>query len=512
MPKDETNKKNARRVASSGGLLVMTNGKKSILVPRPVLYEDALRAATRHFGGQASHIALQTRDLDICDATFIDISPEAWDLVKADLKALRVTVTNAAAVTHPPAAVVAPATVSAALPTTASTASSALHTTETSLINDDPITLTFARFDGVINLKVKPSARLDTLFKEVHDDYQSRRSKRFRDGHPQSSGGEYCEHGFNFFHNGWKLGSHATAANSYYYGISSSSLGTVASAGLQDGDHIDVHMEQKGGKPVIYLYAPQQVEATVRLSLTYEWGFSVVYPVVPVKKARLGTGEATKVGQAVEWRVQTQQDGTLRELSTGLDVAYLYWEARTEGAGISSPPPSPSRDTTQPTPTTEVFSPATSSVSDGDSVLLAVDGITLYLDAALAAMGLHTEARTSFITYWLPALLKHKHVALRFVNQAAYERAAPLEVVPAPDVVTRVFMLFKGVDVSDGVDLDASLVDPDARSALDAWPQARARANEPPSMWKDVVGVQLEKTFDASLFRVIEWGGMEVLH
>ncbi|KAL1658966.1 hypothetical protein GGF50DRAFT_120339 [Schizophyllum commune] len=97
--------------------------------------------------------------------------------------------------------------------------------------------------------------------------------------------------------------------------------------------------------------------------------------------------------------------------------------------------------------------------------------------------------------YWLPSILKYDFVALRFVEQAAYERAAPLEVTPAPDVVTRVFMLFRGVGKVD----------------LGRWAKALARADEPASRWRDVVGAQLDKTLNASLFRVIEWGGMEVL-
>ncbi|KAG2362208.1 hypothetical protein BDR07DRAFT_1376716 [Suillus spraguei] len=59
-------------------------------------------------------------------------------------------------------------------------------------------------------------------------------------------------------------------------------------------------------------------------------------------------------------------------------------------------------------------------------------------------LGLHTEARTSFISYWLSSILKHKYIALRFVPQSVYERAASLTISPQPDVVTRVFMLFRG--------------------------------------------------------------------
>jgi hypothetical protein len=46
----------------------------------------------------------------------------------------------------------------------------------------------------------------------------------------------------------------------------------------------------------------------------------------------------------------------------------------------------------------EHFSPTLSDLSDADSVVLSVNSMTPYLDKALAALGLHTEARTSFIT------------------------------------------------------------------------------------------------------------------
>lgn len=95
----------------------------------------------------------------------------------------------------------------------------------------------------------------------------------------------------------------------------------------------------------------------------------------------------------------------------------------------------------------------------------------------------------------MPAILKHEYIALRFVRQASYERAAPLNISPQPDVVTRVFMLFRGVR-EDKLSLD--------------WPHAQARAEDDVAWWKGVVGVDLERASDPSLFRVLEWGGMEV--
>lgn len=100
--------------------------------------------------------------------------------------------------------------------------------------------------------------------------------------------------------------------------------------------------------------------------------------------------------------------------------------------------------------------------------------------------------------YWLPDLLKHEYVALRFIAQDAYERAASLRIAPAPDVVTRVFMLFRGVAVGD----------------LGLWKAASARAADTGGLgaryWADIVGVDAARAADSGLFRVLEWGGMEV--
>ncbi|KAH7089313.1 hypothetical protein BKA62DRAFT_793202 [Auriculariales sp. MPI-PUGE-AT-0066] len=98
-------------------------------------------------------------------------------------------------------------------------------------------------------------------------------------------------------------------------------------------------------------------------------------------------------------------------------------------------------------------------------------------------MSLGVDARTSFITFWLPAMYWHKHVALRFLSQA------PLSVSPSPDVVTRTFMIFRGI--------------PDSETSQ--WTR-----RSDPEEWKDAVGVDTARAADPKLFRVLEWGGMEV--
>lgn len=46
---------------------------------------------------------------------------------------------------------------------------------------------------------------------------------------------------------------------------------TIASCGIEDGFQIGLRRHQVGGKPVIYLYAPSDISASVTLTLTPEW-------------------------------------------------------------------------------------------------------------------------------------------------------------------------------------------------------------------------------------------------
>ncbi|KAF7330055.1 Ubiquitin family protein [Mycena kentingensis (nom. inval.)] len=155
-----------------------------------------------------------------------------------------------------------------------------------------------------------------------------------------------------------------------------------------------------------------------------------------------------------------------------------------------SPPPSPvpgTADAFRPALAQNAFKPQT-------SVALTIEEAPLYLDASLLELGLDTEARTSFITYWLPAMLEHQQILLSFLPQSAYEAAAPLSVDPKPDVVTRVFMIFRGPDAAEW--------------ASGVWEPRETRSAQ---FWRDVVGVpRQEQQQDGSLFRVLEWGGMEV--
>ena len=71
-----------------------------------------------------------------------------------------------------------------------------------------------------------------------------------------------------------------------------------------------------------------------------------------------------------------------------------------------------------------------------------------------------------------------------------------MRILPMPDVVTRVFILFRGIRPDD-----VALWEPAA---------TRAAAEDGTTFWSDVVGVDPVRASDRTLFRVLEWGGMEV--
>ncbi|KAK0219259.1 hypothetical protein IW262DRAFT_1274103 [Armillaria fumosa] len=238
----------------------------------------------------------------------------------------------------------------------------------------------------------------------------------------------------------------------------------------------------RGLKPVLYLFSPLPTDALIRLSLSKAWAFSVVYPEAPITDS--------ESGQSITWNVKTHEDHTLTDMSTGTQVSYLFWETKTNPGLPPSPPASPQI----PSHAVRPFNPLCPQVTDDNSVVLHASKAAVYLDKALTNLGLHIEARTSFITFWLPFILKHNYVAVNFLPQASYENAAPLDIEPKPDVIIRVFMLFKRV----------------CEDELNEWEGALSRASKDTELWKGIVGVDTERMKDEKLFRVLEWGGMEV--
>ncbi|KAH9073487.1 hypothetical protein EDB83DRAFT_76738 [Lactarius deliciosus] len=203
---------------------------------------------------------------------------------------------------------------------------------------------------------------------------------------------------------------------------------TLSSYGVISGDTINVTLEVDrlmGKKPVIYLYPPSSLaDVTVELALAPSWRFSAVHPP---PRTTIPPGEPHTT-QCVTWTVAAEPNGILVDKTTGMEVSYLFWEAIAKSNLVTT-------DASRTSPTTviantEAFDPSCPSVSPGDSVFLPTSKLPGYLDVVLKALTLHTEARTSFITYWLPDMLKYDYVALRFIAQESYEKAAEMRITP----------------------------------------------------------------------------------
>ena len=146
-------------------------------------------------------------------------------------------------------------------------------------------------------------------------------------------------------------------------------------------------------KPVIYLYPEKEVPVSVQLRLDGE--LSCTYPVY-------GDG----------WKVTAQPDGTLTD-GTGQTYNYLYWEGLTNAQWDTS----------------KGFC-----VKGEDSAV--------FLEEALAKLGLTRKEANEFIVYWLPLMEQNPYNIIQFQTDS-YTEAAELMIDPAPDTLIRVFMTFQ---------------------------------------------------------------------
>ena len=69
----------------------------------------------------------------------------------------------------------------------------------------------------------------------------------------------------------------------------------------------------------------------------------------------------------------------------------------------------------------------------------------VFLETALAKLGLTRREANEFIVYWLPLMEQNPYNVISFQTKN-YTDAAKLTVSPAPDTLLRVFMAWKGAE------------------------------------------------------------------
>jgi len=69
-----------------------------------------------------------------------------------------------------------------------------------------------------------------------------------------------------------------------------------------------------------------------------------------------------------------------------------------------------------------------------------------FLDEKLIELGLIKKEADEFIEFWLPKMQEKNFYFITFMPKESFDKLAPLNIIPRPDTVIRVFMDFEGLD------------------------------------------------------------------
>lgn len=148
------------------------------------------------------------------------------------------------------------------------------------------------------------------------------------------------------------------------------------------------------GKPVIYLYPTE--EETINVKLNYDGELTSTYPTY-------NNG----------WTVDAKPDGTLTNLEDNKEYSYLFWEGN---------------------PNVDL------NISEG--FVVKDEDTKDFLQEKLEYLGLTPKEYNEFIVYWLPILQQNKYNLISFAGEE-YTNYAKLEIIPKPDSILRVMMIYK---------------------------------------------------------------------
>ncbi|CAG5077956.1 hypothetical protein [Parvicella tangerina] len=155
-------------------------------------------------------------------------------------------------------------------------------------------------------------------------------------------------------------------------------------------------------KPVIYLYADQEVSMELKLLTSVELTFT--YPVYE---------DGWQVNVSPEQGISV--DGT--------NYPYLFWEGESYG---------------------ELSYLSKSGKLDGE--IIQTDTVINYLERQLSSYGLNETESTDFITFWGPVLSQKKFAFVHFVIDEAYEQIASIESSTEIQHERRIFLMFDSFD------------------------------------------------------------------
>lgn len=178
----------------------------------------------------------------------------------------------------------------------------------------------------------------------------------------------------------------------------------------------------------------------------------------------------------------------------GIQHTYLFWEATSWQQGVLVDDD------------TSAFDPANPLLIPANSVVLCFEDTVRYLEKTLQYLNLTPAMRHEFMVYWMPHFFKIRDanldIAISFVPQEAYNKAARLTVTPEPATIGRVFMLFGGVNTTEEGSQQWQSWQGKTLSLAQAFQHID---------WVQKIGLDIHGLQDESELRVLEWGGIEIL-
>jgi hypothetical protein len=152
-------------------------------------------------------------------------------------------------------------------------------------------------------------------------------------------------------------------------------------------------------KPILYLYPKSDIDVSVKLKHSENIVHS--YP------------KYVKDG----WKVNVKKDGII----TYKDKKFysLYWEMLDYG-----------------------------DFNFNEGFVVKKDDLIPFLEKSLKKLGLNYKESQEFIIYWLPILEKNELNLIKF-ETIEYNKKQPIEILPKPDTLIRVMMVYKKIDAVD---------------------------------------------------------------
>lgn len=173
------------------------------------------------------------------------------------------------------------------------------------------------------------------------------------------------------------------------------------------------------GKPVVYLYPTQTIDATVK--------------VIPNGRLTL---TVPAIGKDNTWTVLATKDSQITDKESGKKYSYLWWES--QGAvGVHLPK---------------------------EGFVLAKDSLEKDLRSLLTKMNMTSNEIAAFCEYWMPIMNEDitPYYLVTFLFDEQVDQIAQLEFAPIPDVVNRVFMVYEPIEKA--VDVKPLAISPFERS------------------------------------------------